>query len=301
MPEALLIVNPMAGGAADPGLGDRLASLLAAEGMPAVPRVTFSPGEARAAAQEAAAEGRELVVVAGGDGTIGEVVGPLAGTGIALGLIPLGTANGAALELGLPINDPAAACHVLATGRAFEADLGVANDQAFLLMCGVGLDALVAQRVDALWKRALGKWAFIGQFLQTVFDEPMRPFTVTVDDVSVETEMWATVVCNSAQYTWRLSFAPAARLDDGLLHVVMFHQPDAVQLLNAVGAEFLGGGAERIPHTTIAQGRTVRVATDPPLPWQTDGDPRGTTPVEVAVRPRCLRLIVPPGYAGPVR
>ena len=293
MRNAFLIVNPAAGGGTTDALMDDLVSLLAAQGIWAWLHPTRGPGDAREAARKAVAQGAELVLVAGGDGTIGEVVGPLADTQATLGVIPVGTANGIALELGLPLDDLESACRIVATGRAFRADLGVCNGHEFLLNCGIGLDATIASQVDGIWKRAIGKWAFVGQFLQTVFQEPMRRFRVTVDEVSFEADMWATVVCNGAQYTWRLSFAPLARLDDGLLHVVMFHQPDVLQLLNAVGAEFVGSSAKRIPHTTMVQGRMVRVEAEPPVAWQTDGDPRGLTPVQVTVRPQALRLIGP--------
>jgi len=299
MHEAFLIVNPTAGGTADGALASEVVSLLASQGIRAELHVTAAAGDARRAAQKAVGEGFGLVLVAGGDGTVGEVVGPLAGTEAVLGIIPVGTANGIALELGLPIADLPAACRLVAEGQAFAADVGVCNGHEFLLMCGVGLDAMVAERVDVLWKRALGTWAFVGQFVQTVLQEPMRPFRVTVDGSVCEAPMWGAVVCNGAQYSWRLSFAPAARLDDGLLHVVMFHQPDALCLLNAVGAEFLVGGATPLPHTTLAQGRTVRVEADPPAPWQTDGDPRGVTPVEVTIRPQSLRVIGSPGAPRP--
>jgi YegS/Rv2252/BmrU family lipid kinase len=297
MREALLIVNPAAGGTADGALGSEVVGLLAGEGIRAKLHVTAAAGGVRRAAQKAVDEGFGLVLVAGGDGTVGVAVGPLAGTEAVLGIIPVGTANGIALELGLPIADVPAACRLVATGQAFAADVGVCNGHEFLLMCGVGLDAVVAERVDVLWKRALGRWAFVGQFLQTVLQEPMRPFRVTVDGRACEAPMWAAVVCNGAQYSWRLSFAPTARLDDGLLHVVMFHQPDALCLLNAVGTEFLIGGASRLPHTTVTQGRTVRVEADPPAPWQTDGDPGGVTPVEVTIRPKSLRVIGSPDAA----
>jgi diacylglycerol kinase (ATP) len=293
--EALVIINPTAGAAGQLGLVEALTSQLKRQGIAPAIHLTTGPGNARELAGRAIADGSDFVVVAGGDGTVGEVTGPLTGTPARLGIIPLGTGNAIARELSLPLDDIPAACKIVAADEVRAIDVGVCNGHEFIIMCGVGLDAVVAERVHAgRWKGRLGKWAFVGQFLATALREHKGLFRVTVDGEQVEGEMWCAIICNGSQYTWRLSFAPEARVDDGLLHVVLFSQPDRLRLLRTAAHYWLADEAVDVPYVRKLSGRSIRVDVDPPARWQADGDAQGMSPVDVSLRPASLRVIVPP-------
>lgn len=255
--------------------------------------LTTGPGDASDGARRAAEQGFGRIVAAGGDGTVGEVAGALSGTESAMGIIPIGTANALASQTGLPVRSIAAACRTVATGRVVRIDVGTCNGRRFCLTCGVGLDAAVARRARGATKQVLGRWAFVGHFVRCALTEPMRNFRVVVDGQTYAQKMWGVVVCNGPLYTWRLALSPSARLDDGLLHVTMFHQPSRPALFRAVARKWISGGPTAISGTTSAVGRAIEVDSSPPAPWQADGDPLGATPVKMGVRPGSLRLIVP--------
>jgi YegS/Rv2252/BmrU family lipid kinase len=296
MPEGdlLVIMNPIAGGAR-PGMSDEIVRLLTAEGLQPRVHLTTGPHDAQVVAARAVAEGARRIVVAAGDGTVGEVTGALVGTGVAMGLIPLGTGNALGRELGLPLGDLPAACRIVARGVEQDADVGVCNETPFAIMCGVGFDAEVAHSShQGPGKRLLGKWSFVLQFLLKLLGWGPRPFRVTVDGETIEERLWAVVVCNAAQYTWRLRFAPHSRLGDGALQVVLFGQRGRLRLLNEVTKHWCSGGVCELPGARCLEGRSIRIEADPPTRWQADGDVRGMTPVDIRVRPGALRLIVPP-------
>jgi diacylglycerol kinase family enzyme len=249
--------------------------------------------DAQTAARRAVEEGVERIAVAAGDGTVGEVTGALVGTGVAMGLIPLGTGNALGRELGLRLGDLAAACRIVAEGRTRDIDVGVCNGTPFAIMCGIGFDAEVAHAShQGGWKKRVGRWAFAGQFLLHLAGGGPRPFRVTVDGATVEERLWAVVVCNAAQYTWRLRFAPEARLDDGGMEVALFAQQGRLRLLREVTGHWCSGGACELPGMRCLRGRSIQVEVDPPARWQADGDVRGMSPVDISVRPKALRLIV---------
>jgi len=290
----LLIANPVSGQAAAARSRERLPWLLAEAGLPPTVHITSGPGDATQAARDAVVAGFERVVVAGGDGTTNEVVQGLAGSHTPLGLVPLGTGNVLARQLGLGVDDPEGACRVIAANKQRPVDLGAANGRHFVLMAGAGIDGEVAAQVQGFWKDRLGMWAFVGEFAaQALAHSEQHMFRVVVDGQALERRMWSVLVCNAAQYAWRLSFAPAAQMDDGLLHVVMFHHPGRFQLLSSVVGEWLRGGGTEIPHVTQFRGRQVEVHADPPAKWQADGETGGTTPVRLEVAHLALTLIVP--------
>jgi len=291
--DVFAILNPLAGQARVPATADEIARLLAAQGLRPALHLTTGPGDAQTAATEALQRGFERVAVAGGDGTISEVTGALAGTGAAMGVIPLGTGNALGRELGLPLGDLPAACRIIAEGHTRRIDVGVCNGTAFAIMCSVGFDAEVAFGAhQGAWKTVLGKWAFVTQFFLKLSRASPRHFRVTVDDRSIEERLWAVAICNGSQYTWRLRFAPDARLDDGGLHVVLFHKRGRLPLAYDVSRHWLSHGMRLLSDTTTLRAHTIRVEVDPPVRWQTDGDVRGMSPIEVAVHPQALRLIV---------
>ncbi len=133
---------------------------LAKAGCEATVRPTAARGDAETLARQAAAEGWDVVAVAGGDGTINEAVNGLYGSRVPLAVIPLGTANVVAAELCMPL-DPAAIAEVIAGSTVQDIYLGTANGRRFVMMAGVGFDARVVEAIPARVKRALGKGAYV--------------------------------------------------------------------------------------------------------------------------------------------
>lgn len=291
----LLIVNPRAHYIArNPGIADELQRCLREHGVRAEMHVTQAAGEATGVAREAAQAGRGRVIVAGGDGTINEVIRGLDGSETALGLAPLGTGNALGHTLGLRPGDVAGACRIIAEGHARRVDLGSMNGRLFACMAGVGLDAQVAADIRPGARAVLGRHAFVIRFLLTV--ARLRPWQarITVSDRALDGPIWAVFVCNTPQYTWRVSMVPQARMDDGELDFVVFRACSRMRLLRTAAAIFARGRpASEQPTMEVLRGRRLHVECAPAAAWQADGEVGGNTPVDCEARPAALRLIGP--------
>lgn len=297
---ATLVANPSAGG----GRGELALAVatraLAAAGWQLDIVRTEEAGQAHLAASKAVQQGQEAVVVAGGDGTINEVVNALASTPTALGVIPAGTGNVLAREMGLP-SSPEEACQVLLSGRPIEVDLGkvsFTNEQGrndsryFLSMAGVGFDAKVVQAVKETVKARLGVWAYVVTVLKEAFRRPISHLTIHLDGKAIETDAWLLVFANAASYAWRLRMCPGAKMDDGLLDLCLFLHSSPLGYLRQFFGTLLRAHPVNagIPSLRF---REARIEAEPPLPVQLDGDLQGTTPITVSVAPLALRIIAP--------
>src|SRR5829696_4089610 len=186
--KATLIANPKTGRYGSRRLRpiQDVASRLESLGIKIDLHLTGGPGEATEIATRAAHNGIADVIVAGGDGTINEAIQGLAGTAARLAIIPRGTANVLARELGLPLDDEQAAA-VAARGKSRKVYLGVVIDETsgesrhFVLMAGIGLDASVVRRVNPSLKKRIGKGAFWVSGLSHLATWNPRPFTLEID------------------------------------------------------------------------------------------------------------------------
>ena len=210
---------------------------------------------------------------------------------MALGLVPLGTANVLAHELGIgdSMRDVARA---LATRHERSIRLGTVDGRYFTMMAGAGFDAHVVQGVDPLWKRRLGKGAYvIAGFLAFLAYRPRR-YRVTVDDAPFEAA--AVICCNGHFYGGRFVLAPEARLDDERLHVVLFRRTGRWAVLRYLAAMALGL-IPRLDDVRIVPGRRVTIAAldGSAEPVQADGDIVAHLPVTIAMAMAGTRVIAP--------
>jgi len=264
--------------------------LLAAQGFEVEVRSTTQPGEAETLARAAAEAMFDRVVVAAGDGTLGEVVNGLVGSATVLGILPGGTGNVAARNFGVRQLDRALA---VATGDEIRAvDVGVANGRCFLTMAGLGFDALVIRHVGPRAKRTLRDLAY---FVQAVARFPTWPPTrlrLTLDDATTrDCAAWLLVINNAPKYAWSIALSPAARLDDGQLDLFLCTGLCKWRALRQIAGTLLGLPtlADGVEHH---QARRLTLESARPWPLHLDGDPLGTTPVRCTVRPAALRVLV---------
>ncbi|HSN73509.1 MAG TPA: diacylglycerol kinase family protein [Anaerolineae bacterium] len=308
----LVIYNPAAG---RPRLQrqvpDAIAELHAA-GWTVDLAETTGPDSALHLARAAAARGYHAVVVAGGDGTVNQAANGLlqarsAGQALpALGILPAGTANVLARDLGLPVpvsgleaTLPAAA-RLLARSRIVSIDVGVARiaaeERYFLCWAGVGLDAAVTADVMAnpKAKRRLGVLYFAGNLLARLPGIKNAPrYMLAVDGQIWQGQGILAVVSNIQHYAVVLDMAPSALLTDGLLDVAFFH---GITLWNAGGtlARLLTSQHPSDPNVRYAQARQISIETARPQAVHVDAEPFGVTPVEITVLPRALPFLAPP-------
>jgi YegS/Rv2252/BmrU family lipid kinase len=293
-----VVFNPTAGGSRRARL-DATLELLRHSGCEIVLRATAAPGDAEAIARElgAAAEPADIIVVAGGDGTINEAVNGLmekqlnghAGI-LPLALVPLGTANVLAAEIGLPVS-PAAIARTITRGPATTTYVGLANGRCFTAMAGVGFDAHVVAGVPLGLKRLLGKAAYVVEACKQLVRFRFPRYRVTVDGQVCDAA--SIIVAKAHFYAGRCVCAPAARIDEPEFHVCLFERGgrwNAIRYAVALAIGRLG----RLSDFRILRGRSVTIEGPSDDPVQGDGDIIAHLPVRIEIAPQPLRLIVPP-------
>lgn len=284
----LIVFNPAAGTRRRRRLARALGTLAAA-GIRAEVAETRHPGHATLLARCAAAEGTGVVVAAGGDGTIAEVAAGLAGGGARLGILPFGTANVLAWELGLPPG-PEAAAQVLARGRARLLWPGLARfedgaERLFVQMVGAGFDAQVVARLDLGLKRRIGKGAYVWQGLRELGRYPFPRFTAVLDGQPEEAVV-SVIVSKGRLYAGRHLLAPAARPGEAGFAVALFRAAPLGARLQAAlcGAALPLDLLPRLPGVELRQAQRVELRAGPGpcgVPVQADGDPAGRLAVTV--------------------
>jgi diacylglycerol kinase (ATP) len=290
----LLIVNPASGQGKAAREKRRLLELVS--NMPHIhTRLTSGPDDARKFAAEAAQHGYNLVIAAGGDGTINQVINGIGDSGVTLGIIPLGTGNVLAHELDIPRNDIVKALRVIGHGRIRSIDLGEANGQRFLLMAGLGLDAHVVDAVSPVVKDVLGTAAYAPAALDQLIGYVPTDFRLTFDNgSSYSANAFGVIVANCGSYAYNFKITSEAVLDDGMLDVMVFESAPAEKLRlvgHALGAVF--GQRIKDPNVTYFRTKGVSIESDPPVKMQLDGDVCGECNAEVRILPGALRLIAP--------
>jgi YegS/Rv2252/BmrU family lipid kinase len=286
----LVIYNPTAGGRRRRRL-EAVLRHLAEAGLVVTVRPTTARGDAEAFARRAAAEGWDVVAVAGGDGTINEAINGLYGQPVPLAVIPLGTANVVAAEIGVP-SAPAAIARMIAAGPAQDIHLGVANGRLFIMMAGVGFDARVVAAMPTRLKRLLGKGAYALMFLARLFEFSRGVYRVRVDDEAHTAA--SVVIANGRFYAGRHTCAPQARLDEPLLYACLFLRPGPWRALR-YAAGLLFGFLDRLSDVLILPASRVTVDGSEGEPVQGDGDLIGRMPLEVVLAESTLRLVMPAG------
>lgn len=252
--------------------------------------ITRARGEAEMLARIAVQEGFDLVVAAGGDGTINEVVNGLAGSDATLGVIPLGTANVLAVETGIP-TDPERACRLLLHGRPRSICLGLAGGRHFVLMAGAGLDALVIYSTPEAVKKRLGKGAYIAAGLRALVSARVPLIHVRAAGMP-EIACTGIVVGNGRLYGGRFSVTPGARLEEPRLEVCVFKGRRRIDWAGYAWG-VLRGSHGLCENVTIFKTDRVRVASEEKVHVHADGDLLGTLPIEISVAPYRLNVILP--------
>jgi YegS/Rv2252/BmrU family lipid kinase len=291
-PHVLVIFNPAAG-ARRRRRFERVAGALAEAGIRFTVADTAAPGHAERLAREAVAAGERVVVAAGGDGTIAEVVNGIAGSEARLGVIPIGTANVFAHELGLPFGAAAIAAslkrgavrHVI-PGAARFAD---GRTRLFVQMLGVGLDAAVVASLNGALKRRIGKGAYVVATLHQIARWRFPRLELTLDGAPAEAAQ--VIAAKSRFYGGRFLLAPEAAADAPGLSACVFDRGGLWPALKA-GLALPLGLLPRLPGLVRRRVASLAIAAPAGLPVQADGDLIGVTPVTVADAASRIAVII---------
>ncbi|MDA0369328.1 MAG: diacylglycerol kinase family protein [Proteobacteria bacterium] len=275
----VIIRNPTAG-RRRARLLDAVCAELAARGCAPEVVTTQGPDHAVDLARSADAD---LVVAAGGDGTINEVVHGLMtrshGARPAFATVPMGTINVLALELGLP-RDAAGLAQVIAQGSLIAVTVGCANGRHFLLTAGAGVDAAAVRFLSPGMKRWFGQGAYYLALVRALIAEGNTVFTVEIDGETHRVS--SVIVTNAARYAGDKVVAPDASLTGRDVHVLLGTRHGRWNLIR-YGAAYMRGVLPTLPDVRIVPVQALRIAEPAGKPVQLDGDNRLVTPVDVAV------------------
>jgi YegS/Rv2252/BmrU family lipid kinase len=294
-----LLVNPSAGGGRALKLLPAVEAELARLGVPFRVERTRSIRHARELAT-AAADAGEVPVPLSGDGLVGAVASALRGRDDAvMGLLPGGRGNDFARAMGLG-RDPVAACVVLRDGVPTPIDLGEvvsgnasSPGQTFVGIASLGFDSVANQLANEA-PAFLGPMVYAYAALRAMVSWRPATFDVTVDRERRTFTGWSVAAANGKAYGGGMYLAPDARLDDGLLDVVMGWPKSRLQFIGSLREVFKGTHL-RHDWIELLRGAEVRIAADRPFTVYADGDPIGELPVTIRAVPGAIQVLLPAG------
>jgi diacylglycerol kinase (ATP) len=292
----LVIFNPAAGRSRGRSARlRRVVALLEERGCTVAVRATAGPGDALRLARDAD-PAFDMIVAAGGDGTVNEVANGVFAGSRPFAIVPLGTGNVLANEIGLPrrLRDLA---RLIAEGLPQPLWPGRAGDRLFLAMTGIGFDAAVLGALDQHLKRRLGKLAFAWPILTCVYHYRRREFVFAIDGAAHRAA--SAIIVKGRLYAGRFVVVPGARVVDPLLHVVLFRRAGRGAVLRYLAAMLLGI-LHRLPDVAILAARRISIAAGTPevsgYPvLETDGEIGGSLPLVIEIAERPLLLVQPAG------
>ncbi|HOT91178.1 MAG TPA: diacylglycerol kinase family lipid kinase [Anaerolineae bacterium] len=299
--KTLLIYNPTAGPWDMTRTLKRLAEYLHTSGWQTELVQTQQPGDATRYARQAAQDDMDIVLVAGGDGTINEVVNGLAGTATTLGIVPVGTGNILAHQLRMPILSLTAPLYVrdvgeaLCGGRVQRVDVGITNERYFVCWAGLGLDAEITVHIEPRprYAKRLRTLSYIIAGFAVASEFRGVRSRIVIEGRTFRTRALMALASNIQLYAAFFNIAPHARMDDGLLDIFVFKGLGFSYILRHL-LHLFSGTYRHDPKVMHALARTMQVQTVPPVAVHLDGDPFGDTPATIGIEPGKLRLLIPP-------
>jgi len=281
-----VILNPSAGNEQARHWQERIESIVG--GCPV--RVTLHSAEAEALARRAAEEGFGKIVAAGGDGTVNEVVNGIVGSSAALGLLPIGTVNVFAMELGLPLRNLKLCWDIIQGDNVRFVDLPSANGRFFVQLAGVGLDAQVVKETSLAFKRSFGPLSYLISAAQIAARQPPKLF-IESESTSVD-EASFVLIGNGRLYGGPFPFFKHAVIDDGLFDVVLFKRLGYLEIIKYLQNVVFSSDISA-PDIEYFQTEHLRVTSAQDVPLELDGELAGSCPIDFRIQKKGLRVLTP--------
>ena len=318
-----LIYNPSGGQVAVRRELDDVVAFLSRHGWSTTLRETSKPLQATELARHAVNRGARVVIAAGGDGTVNEVANGLVNTDAALGVLPVGTTNSWALQMGIPALNPLLpgtqavkmvaaleeiiarplpanyyrkvlldAAHVLVEGRTVSVDMGELSGRYFLMWAGIGFDAAIAESIPLKEKKALGSWAYVLPAIESASRYSGTDAWLDLDGKVIKVSTPFIVVSNIQLYGGMIAIGAKACVNDAKLDVCIF-KGDGFFTFVQQAMEVLTHRHLEDPKVEYYQCREIVIESAHPLPVHVDGEPFDSTPVTIHTVPSSLKVIVP--------
>lgn len=252
--------------------------------------VTERPGHARELTEAGRRRGVSLFVAWGGDGTVNEIGSALVGSSAAMAIVPSGSGNGLARELGIPL-DPLLALRVALEGHSRLIDAGELDGHLFFNIAGIGLDARVAHRFAEGGLERRGFLRYLELAAREVASFTPHEYALTADGRDLNVRPLLIAIANARQYGNGALIAPEALLDDGKLDLVIVDYLPVWKVLMHAPKLFAGTVAQ-VPGVSITKTSTLGIASDAALVYHVDGEPHvGAPRVNARVHARALRVM----------
>lgn len=294
MKKHLIILNPAAHSEKAVRLTERIHALCTGAEV----RLTSMPGDAERIAREAVGEGFTTLIAAGGDGTINEVVNGLVATrnpDVRLGILPVGTMNVFAVELGIPLNSLEKAWEIILKDEVRHLDLPVCKtaeeSRCFVQLAGVGLDAEVVRRTSRESKKALGPLSYLLSLAQVAGVKP-PPVTIESEEGMVRSGSFV-LLGNGRFYGGPFKMFRKGSPCDGLIDVLVFRNQSPWDLFRYMNAILIGQHAE-LSDVEYFQTTSLSLHSESPVPYELDGEMAGYLPLSLRVENGALPVLAPP-------
>jgi len=292
----IFLINPIAGTRQKNLLPNLLSDLTKKRGIAYEILPTVASGDYTFLQQKIEEENISDVVICGGDGTVNQVVAPLAKTGVNFGLVPLGSGNGLALAARIP-KDTKLAMEIVFDGKAKPIDGFLVNAQFACMLCGLGFDALIAHEFAVHGKRGLGTYARLTT--KNFFSAKPYEFTIEANKLEFSAEAYFISVANSNQFGNNFTIAPQASLSDGLLDVVIVKKTLKPMLVLNVLQQVLNGKIRNVENSLNSpviyfQTDHLTIHNTQNAPMHIDGDPKACEDkLNINILPQYFNLIQP--------
>lgn len=237
------------------------------------------------------------IVIAGGDGTVSQVVGSLMGANVNFGILPCGSGNGLAFAAKIP-KQADKALDIVFNGKPYLTDGFYVNGQFACMLCGIGFDAKVAHEFAQQPQRGLATYAKLVS--KNFFRASVYPFSIESNGLQFSTEAYFISIANSNQFGNHFTIAPRALLSDGLLDIVIAKKTQKPLLLFNLVKQILAGKVQKIENSVkqpivYFQTEKIIISNKGEAPMHIDGDPVETDDkITISIKKKCFRLIQPP-------
>lgn len=255
--KALLIINPISGTRSKRGLAPYVKNTLRESGIEVVAKMTRGGGDAFRMASEAVENNYDMVITAGGDGTVNEAANALAFTKCKLGILPFGSGNGLARSVGVP-QDTIGALKLIEGGKTLTCDRGIVNGVPFYCTFGIGFDAVVSEKFSRMKKR--GRITYVRSAIREFLNYRSQAYAIVIKDKVITEKALLIAVCNAPQYGNNAYIGPKAILTDGLLDITVVHTDNpfntllmSMDMFTGMLDKNRGIGTFRVPELSIVR------------------------------------------------
>lgn len=285
-----VIINPVSGTSAKQDIPHKIASEFDARNFNIHFFITGYAGHGSEIAQEAIDNKVDYVIAVGGDGTVNEVARTLIGSNTTLGIIPLGSGNGLARDLQIPITIQKA-IEVIKEENAISIDYGIANGRVFFCTCGVGFDALVSERAAKEKKR--GSLMYFKTMLEAYVEQKPQNYEIICPEGTIKDKAFVLTCANAGQYGYNAFIAPHADIQDGLMNIVIL-KPLSVMDVPQATLQLFSKTLDSNKNLVQILTKEATIVREHEGLMHVDGDPVYTTKdIRVKIIPKGLKVLVP--------